>query len=123
MSGTLLPSGRIEFDADIEPLNGTFDSQAMLTDFLVPMPENGNTAQPWSISLTSTSSGVFDVTTTFEGVGQILGDTVWNGRAAKVIRIDGELSQSGSGQPAESPARSSFSSLGVQRLSTCGITW
>jgi hypothetical protein len=108
MSGTLLPSGRIEFSIDVEPLNGLFDSQAALADFLVPMPEDGNTAQPWQISRMTTTGGVFDVTSTFEGSGQIIGDTVWNGRPAKVIRIDGDLTQNGSGQPAESPAAIEF---------------
>lgn len=112
MSGTLLPSGRIEFEADVEPLNGLFDTQAVLEDFLVPMPEDGNTAQPWPISRTSTSGGVFDVTATFEGSGQIIGDTVWNGRPAKVIRIDGTVTQNGSGQPAESPAAIEFGFTG-----------
>ncbi len=108
MSGTLLPSGRIEFATDIEPLNGLFDSQAALADFLVPMPDDGNTAQRWQISRTTTSEGVFDVTSTFEGFGQIVGDTVWNGRPAKVIRVDGDITEEGSGQPAESPAPIEF---------------
>ncbi len=108
MSGTLLPSGRIEFASDVEPLDGTFDAQAALMDFLVPMPVDGNTSEPWPISRTTTSSGVFDVTGTFEGTGRIIGDTVWNGRPAKVIRIDGEVTQNGSGQPAESPAAIEF---------------
>lgn len=120
MSGTLLPSGRIEFEADIEPLNGLLDTQAVLADFLVPMPEDGNTTQPWPISRTTTSGGVFDVITTFEGSGQIVGDTVWNGRPAKVIRVDGDITQNGVGQPAESPAAIEFRFTGS---STATYVW
>jgi hypothetical protein len=120
MSGTLSPSGRIEFEAEIEPLNGIFDSHAVLADFFVPMPEDGNTDQPWQISRTTTSEGVFDVTSTFEGSGQIIGDTLWNGRPAKVIRIDGDVTQTGSGQPAESPAAIEFRFTGS---STTTYVW
>ncbi len=120
MSGTLLPSGRIEFATDIEPLNGIFDSHAVLADFLVPMPDDGNTVQPWSISRTSTSGGVFDVTSTFEGRGQIVSDTVWNGRPAKVIRVDGDITQHGSGQPSASPAPIEFQFTGS---STATYVW
>jgi hypothetical protein len=112
LTGVLAPTGRIEFAAEIPPV-GSFDPGAALADFLVPMPEEGNTAEPWSISRTTTSSGQFDITSTFEGTGRIVGDTIWHGRSATLIRIDGDVTQNGSGQPAEAPAPIEFTWTGT----------
>ncbi len=103
LRGTLSPSGAIEITGEVPSTSLPFDARASLVDFLVPMPPDGNTAEPWPVSITVSTEDELTVTAVFEGTGRIMGDTVWNGRSAKVIRVDGDVTLSGGGQPAESP--------------------
>ena len=110
--GTLSPTGRIHLVAENVPMVGEYDPTALLTDFLVPMPMDGNTAEPWTVRTSMTVRGQIEVTSEFDGTAQIVGDTIWNGQAAKIIRADGRVTQNGSGQPSESPVPIEFSWTG-----------
>ena len=107
-AGILSRDGIIEIAEapDTPPeLSDAIDPSALLAELLVPLPPEAHAgAEPWPVSTTTTSRTMLTITSTFKGSARFTGDTIWNGRQARVIVADGAVEISGRGTPAGVPA-------------------
>jgi len=107
-TGTLSDVGLISI-ADSPRVSGrlsdNLDPAALLTELLVPLPPVGSgDAESWPVTSTVVSDAAVRLTSTFVGTARFAGDTVWNGRTARLIVAEGSLEIEGSGAPAGAPA-------------------
>jgi hypothetical protein len=106
-SGLLMRNGTIRVtDGPETPtaLRAVFDPRAFLAELMSPMPPAGSEgAESWPVRRETTWDMGFTITTLLEGSGRVVGDTTWNGIAAKVIVVQGEARVTGSGTPPGSP--------------------
>jgi hypothetical protein len=107
-SGVLGSDGEITF-SETPPtpseLARYFDPAAFLSQLLMPLPQGGATGlESWPVHQEATERTEMTVTTVFTGTARIVGDTTWNGVAAKIVAVEGEFEMEGSGTPTGSPA-------------------
>jgi len=99
-------------------LRGLVDPKSILADLMVPLPPEGHDlAEPWPVTQETVTSTQMSMTTRFNGMARLAGDTVWHGIAARVIVVEGEFQMEGRGTPEGSPAEIAMSVSGSSERS------
>jgi hypothetical protein len=105
--GSLSQDGAIEVD-DAPPtpasLAESMDPSSILAELLGPLPTDPEATEPWPVRLVVTSQTALTITATYEGTARLAGDTIWNGRPARVILSEGTYVAEGSGMPPGAPS-------------------
>lgn len=92
-------------------LADAMDPKSVFADLLVPLPPEAG-AESWPVNTSMSFSASVNTTTNFDGEARFAGDTVWNGRAARVIVAEGTVRVEGSGLPEGAPAEIQMSLSG-----------
>lgn len=114
--GILAQDGSMEFtETPPTPANlrDYVDPSAFLSDLLMPLPPSGaSDLESWPVQQQTVERTQMTTTSSFEGTARVVGDTVWNGQPAKIVRVEGQFSIEGTGTPAGSPAELQMSVSG-----------
>jgi len=114
--GSVSSSGAIEMREVPEVQVGPYDQNslaAMFPDLLTPLPPDGESVDgSWPHAYVLPSGGGLDGETSYAGTARFVGDTTWNGIAARVILSEGRVYADGTGTPQGAPAEVELSANG-----------
>jgi hypothetical protein len=105
--GIVGPAGAIEMTEKPELKAGAYDQNslaAMFSDLFAPLPPGGEPVDGgWPHAFVLPSGGGLDGETSYAGTARFVGDTTWNGIAARVIVSEGTVHADGTGTPQGAP--------------------
>ena len=115
-NGTLSQAGVITVTAPPEISKGVasaLDAAALIAELLPALPPDGDAAStPWPHRTTLTLHTAMTEEVSYDGTAAFAGDTIWNGRSARVIVSEGIATAAGRGMPAGAPGEVEFSYTG-----------
>ena len=117
--GIVGPDGAIEMKEKPELKAGAYDQNslvAMFPDLLTPLPPGGEPVDgSWPHAYVIPSGGGLDGETSYTGTARFVGDTTWNGIAARVIVSEGTVHADGKGTPQGAPGEVELTADGDAR--------
>jgi hypothetical protein len=117
--GSVTSSGAMEIREKPEVTVGAYDENslvAMFPDLLTPLPPDGEfTEESWPHAYVLPSGGGLEGETSYTGMARFVGDTTWNGVAARVIVSEGDVHADGVGTPQGAPAEVELAADGSSR--------
>ena len=117
--GIVGPDGAIEMTEKPELKAGAYDQNslvAMFPDLLTPLPPGGEPVDgSWPHEYVLASGGGLDGETSYTGTARFVGDTTWNGIAARVIVSEGAVHADGKGTPQGAPGEVELTADGDAR--------
>jgi len=118
--GIVSSGGSVAMTETPEVKAGAYDQNsivAMFPDLLAPLPPDGEpTDDSWPHAYVLPSGGGLDGETSYTGTARFVGDTTWNGIAARVIVSEGTVHADGTGTPQGAPAEVELSADGEARF-------
>ena len=117
--GSVTSTGAITMREIPEVTVGAYDQNsltAMFPDLLTPLPPGGESVDgSWPHAYVLPSGGGLEGETSYSGTARFVGDTTWNGIAARVIVSEGKVHADGTGTPQGAPAEVELAADGDSR--------